>query len=84
MSYGTQLELFGMSADENYFTSTKWGVLTFYPASSNRWVDTCRHCLLWDVEARCCSEPSGSARCADYERTDRREGYFAIHQTPSR
>lgn len=34
---GTQLELFGMSADENHFTSTLWGVLTFFPALSNKW-----------------------------------------------
>lgn len=77
-----QLDIFGMSADENQFTSPLWGVLTFFPASSNKWTDTCRHCLLWDNESRCCSEPPGSARCADYERTDRREGYFAIHQFP--
>jgi len=43
----TQLEIFGMSADENHFTSTLWGVLTFFPASSNKWKDTCRHCLLF-------------------------------------
>ena len=42
---GIQLELFGMSADENHFTSTLWGVLTFFPAPSNKWKDTCRHCL---------------------------------------
>lgn len=77
-----QLERFGMSADENHFTSTLWGVLTFFPASSNKWKDTCRHCLLWDNEAGHCSEPPGSARCADYERTDRKEGYFSIQQMP--
>ena len=75
-------ELFGMSVDENNFTSMLWGPLTFYPASSNRWTDTCRHCLLWDNAARHCSEPPGTARCADYERTDRREGYFSIHEMP--
>ena len=26
----TQLEIFGMSADENHFTSTLWGVLTSF------------------------------------------------------
>ena len=81
---GTQLDIFGMSADENHFTSTLWGVLDFFPAASNRWTDTCRHCLLWDNASRCYSEPPGSARCADYERMDGREGYFAIHQMPNR
>ena len=37
---GTQLDIFGMSADENHFTSTLWGVLDFFPAASNRWTDT--------------------------------------------
>lgn len=78
----TQLNIFGMSADEKYFTSTLWGVLTFFPARSNKWTDTCRHCLLWDNEAGHCSEPPGSARCADYERNDRKEGYFSIQHIP--
>jgi len=77
-----QLEIFGMSADESQFTSTMWGVLTFFPASTNKWKDTCRHCLLWDNAASHCSEPPGSARCADYERTDKREGYFSIQEMP--
>lgn len=82
MKVGEKVISFGMSADENHFTSTLWGVLTFFPASSNKWKDTCRHCLLWDNAGCHCSEPPGSARCADYERTDRREGYFSIQQMP--
>lgn len=77
-----QLESFGMSADEQQFTSPLWGVLTFFPAPRNKFKDTCRHCLLYDNVAGHCSEPPGSARCADYERSDRREGYFSIHQMP--
>lgn len=77
-----QLEIFGMSEDESRFTSVLWGELTFFPARSNQWKDTCRHCLLWDNAAGRCSEPPGTARCADYERSDKREGYFAIHQMP--
>lgn len=78
----TQLERFGMSTDENHFNSALWGVLTFFPASSNKWKDTCRRCLLWDHANGHCTEACESARCAENERTDRKAGYFSIHQIP--
>jgi len=81
---GRQLELFGMSADEMTFASETWGILNFFVASSNKKKDTCLKCLLYDNTHGSCTQPPLRARCADYERTDRRNGYFAIHQMPGR
>lgn len=41
----TQLNLWGLSLDENHFTSMIWGRLDFVPTASDKWKDTCRRCL---------------------------------------
>ena len=46
----TQLNLWGLSLDQNHFTSMIWGILDFVPTASDKWKDTCRHCLLWNNE----------------------------------
>lgn len=46
----TQLNLWGLSLDENHFTSMIWGRLDFVPTASDKWKDTCRHCLLCTSE----------------------------------
>ena len=79
---GKQLELFGISEDQMTFTSELWGVLSFFPSQTNKWTDTCKHCLLWDNKKRECAAPHGQAPCASYERYDGQEGYFAIHDMP--
>ena len=63
--------------DENTFISTTWGLLTFFPAKSDKWNDTCKHCLLARSESEC-----SKAQCHSHERTDDKNGYFAIHQMP--
>lgn len=72
-----QLSLFGITPDQNTYNSVKWGTLTFYPAQSHKWTDTCRHCLLWDsvlAENGECAK----ALCYADERTDGKNGYFSI------
>lgn len=74
----TQLSLFGASPDQNTFQSMQWGLLTFYPAKTDKWKDTCRHCLLWgDYCDECLNAP-----CSSFSRTDGKEGYFSIHDMP--
>lgn len=79
-----QTSLFGPSHDQNTFGSMQWGLLDFFPASTPRWTDTCRHCLLHVrnvAEQRpdddCCFAP-----CNADERNDGRVGYYSIHQMP--
>lgn len=82
---GLQLELFGLSSDENEFVSDTWGLLTFFPTKGNKWVDTCRHCLLWVQKDQ--QKPDDEcvfAPCSGDERKDGRNGYYSIHNMPSK
>lgn len=82
MSDQQQLSLFGTSPDQNTFQSEKWGLLTFYPTKGDKWMDTCRHCLLWESvlgeRSDCANAP-----CHADERTDGKNGYFSIHNMPT-
>ena len=71
-----QLALMGESDTQMHFTSERWGLLTFFPAKTNKVKDTCQKCLLRYIEE--CNQ----APCADYQRLDHQEGYFSIHQMP--
>lgn len=72
----TQLSLFGVSENQDSFMSMDWGLLTFYPAKTNKVKDTCQKCLLRDgVECQ-------QAPCSDFQRFDKQEGYFSIHDFP--
>lgn len=78
-----QISLFGVATDENSFMSTEWGKLTFYEAASNKWTDTCRHCLLWVYpENRTDRDECLTAPCSCDERADHRNGYYSIHNMP--
>lgn len=78
-----QLELFGLTPDENTFQSTLWGLLTFYPSKSDCYKDTCRHCLLCvPKEEQRPDDECLFAHCSDFERADGRNGYFSIHNMP--
>lgn len=78
-----QLEIWGLSPDENHYTSLIWGRLDFFPTASDKWKDTCRHCLLWNnvqgSSTKCFEIPP----CRSFTRTDGRNGYFSIHQMPT-
>lgn len=63
--------------EENIFDSTMWGRLTFFPARSDKWNDTCKHCLLARTPEEC-----DRARCSAFDRADGRNGYFSIHEMP--
>lgn len=63
--------------DQMHFVSKQWGLLTFFPAPSNKTKDTCQKCLLRD------SEECQNAPCSDFQRYDRREGYYSIHDMPN-
>lgn len=63
---------------QDTFDSPTWGRLTFFPSKTDKWNDTCKHCLLFHSEAEC-----EQVRCVASERDDRRNGYFAIHQMPT-
>lgn len=71
-----QLALIGESDTQMHFTSERWGLLTFFPAKSNKVKDTCQKCLLRD------SEECQQAPCSDFQRFDKQEGYFSIHDMP--
>lgn len=73
----TELNLFGLSDDENYFMSETWGLLTFYPTKSDSENETCRHCLL---RPQC---DVIDVHCMAWNRQDGRNGYFSIHQMPN-
>ena len=76
MSQYEQLALWGVSDDQMHFTSLQWGLLTFFPAKTNKVKDTCQKCLLRDSD-ECRNTP-----CSDFQRYDRQEGYFSIHEMP--
>ena len=80
-----QLSLFGISKGENFFMSEKWGLLTFHPAKSDKWNDTCRHCLLW-VPCENWSQDDECLRAPCYadDRADHQRGYFSIQDFPKR
>ena len=63
--------------EEDTFDSPTWGQLTFFPAKTDKWNDTCKHCLLARSMAECMQ-----VHCVASEREDRRNGYFSIHQMP--
>lgn len=75
-----QLALIGESDNQMHFTSETWGLLTFFPTKGEKWNDTCRHCLLWNIEdKRECAE----AHCTAGGRNDGQNGYYSIHEFPS-
>lgn len=71
-----QLALIGESDNQMHFTSVKWGLLTFFPAKSNKIKDTCQKCMLRN------SEECYMAPCDDLLRADGLQGYFSIHDMP--
>ena len=71
-----QLALMGESDTQMHFNSETWGLLTFFPAKTNKVKDTCQKCLLRD------SEECKQAPCSDFQRLDHQEGYYSIHQMP--
>lgn len=77
-----QLSIFGQGPDQDIFQSEKWGTLKFFPTKSDKWVDNCRHCLLWTIEEGITDECL-RARCTPTEREDHRMGYYSIHQIPN-
>lgn len=80
---GRQLDLFGLQAGEDEFVSERWGRLTFYPSESERWTDTCRHCLLWvRKDERRDDDECLRAPCSGCDRRDGRNGFFGIMEMP--
>lgn len=71
-----QLAIIGASDTQMHFTSERWGLLTFFPAKSDLFKDTCRHCLLLNQDE--CND----APCYARHRTDGQNGYFSIHDMP--
>ena len=71
-----QLALIGESDTQMHFTSERWGLLTFFPTKTNKVKDTCQKCLLRD------SEECQSAPCSMFQRADKQNGYFSIHDMP--
>ena len=71
-----QLDLFGLSTNENYFTSEAWGRLEFFPTKSDDPRKTCCHCLLRN------SKECATVKCQATERQDGKNGYFSIHDFP--
>lgn len=79
-----QLSLFGLSHDQTSFMSTEWGCLTFYPTRSDKWTDTCRHCILWKhKDQQTDSDECLSAPCSSQDRNDGLSGYYSIHEIPN-
>lgn len=76
MQQSEQLALMGESDNQMHFTSETWGLLAFFPAKTNKVKDTCQKCLLRD------SDECKLAPCSDFQRYDRLEGYFSIHDMP--
>lgn len=72
-----QLSLFGSDPSQASFTSTTWGVLTFFPTKTDEYKETCRHCLLLNSGFECEVAP-----CSPKERADQKNGFFAIRQMP--
>ena len=80
-----QLSLFGLSVDQNTFQSIKWGKLDFFKAGSDKWTDTCRHCLLWkNKEDQTDDDECLSAPCSPGDRIDGLCGYYSIHEMPQK
>lgn len=78
-----QLALMGESDNQMHFTSERWGLLTFFPSKTDKWKDTCRHCLLWDNELGETLECS-AAHCRAESRQDGKNGYYSIHEIPTK
>ena len=78
-----QLALMGESDTQMHFTSLKWGLLTFYPTKTDKWVDTCKHCLLYDNKTgkglECLEAP-----CRSSSRADGKNGFFSICEMPKK
>lgn len=72
-----QLDMFGASSNEHYFTSEMWGLLTFYATKKRGWDAQCRHCLLYR------STDCDKAKCTTEERMDGMNGYYSIHEMPT-
>ena len=71
----------GESDNQMHFTSETWGLLTFYTTKSDKWKDTCRHCLLWDSvlgETLECA----TAHCRTESRLDGKNGFYSIRNMP--
>lgn len=85
MPADSQLSLFGLTPAQDTFVSELWGPLNFIPSESNKWKDTCRHCLLWKHKREhTASDECLSAPCNASDRTDGRNGYFSIQQMPDK
>ena len=79
-----QLSLFGITPSQDTFQSVLWGELTFYPTKTNKWRDTCRHCLLWvHKHQQTDQDECLLAPCSKEDRTDEQNGYFGIHSMPT-
>ena len=74
-----QLALIGESDNQMHFTSERWGLLTFFPTKSDKWKDTCRHCLLWDPEDK---TECAQAHCTAESRADGKNGFYSIREMP--
>lgn len=79
MSKTLKIPMDEIKINENTFNSPTWGELTFFPAKSSKWDDTCKHCLLARNTVECFM-----TNCRSYERTDFKNGYFSIHQMPNK
>lgn len=79
-----QLSLFGLSPNQNTFQSTEWGTLDFVKSASEKWTDTCRHCLLWkNKNEQTDDDECLSAPCSPQDRNDGLSGYYSIHEMPN-
>lgn len=74
-----QTSLFVDEVEQNYLVSDDWGKVYFHEAKTNKWKDTCRHCLLWNGGQQ---HECDIAPCTPDERRDHKEGYFSIQQFP--
>lgn len=78
-----QLDLFS-DFDEQQFYSRRWGMLQFFPTKSDKWSDCCKHCLLWKrKDEQTDGDECLFAPCNADERTDQKNGYYAIHRMPN-
>lgn len=81
MQQSEQLALMGESDNQWHFTSETWGLLTFYPTKSDKWKDTCLHCLLWDSVHGQTLECL-TANCRAESRHDGKNGFYSIRNMP--
>lgn len=71
------------NVEENTFHSEVWGCdLVFVPTKSNTTKATCNKCLLNEVRVRGVHDECMQAKCMDFLRSDKRNGYFTKHDMP--